>query len=639
MGNQGNDQTKAKSNYVGAPYNFIPYAPKVLENYKSPKELPKHNAVEEELYSGSITFTLHAETPVFVGGADGTTFYRTASGKCALPGSSIKGLIRTNMQILGAGSIADDVEDYRIMYRMVGRAKSDLSDYYKNEILGVASITLPNGGKISLPKNVQAGYICKENGKYFIRRTAVEAFGDTTGKLNYYSLSEWDVFNNKKKYHLDFEKLQNFKRNKDYKEKEWEWGPNENYYPYELPVYYKPSGRTVSSVYDKNRCEKKPVGYEEGYLLSSGYMDKKKHVYIIPEMSDTEEVIPIPEEDILSYKRDYELRKNVLHGTRLKDEAKKKKAQEFYKLPEEGKERPVFYIEVDGRIYFGYTPYPRIFYKNSTLAYDLQDKNDEIKKMKLDYARSLLGFSDEDFSYKSRISFEDAPLEGEEHTIGADVVLGEPKLSSYLDYLKDGKNYNDDDFAFRGIKQYWLHDKACGQANGSNDEVKSNFQALQSGSKFCETIHFKNLRKDELGLLLWCIYQGESYQWNIGKAKAYGYGRMKVSRPKVKLYDFKKMYGESLTCDVYQDEKVNVDEYIQVYQKELSKKLRLGDGNVKNQTGVKEFLAMKNSGRLPDANKIRYMSINKAEYQNRQKPLPSVEQVLRKNTSKAGAKK
>lgn len=672
-----NDRKKNsdKPHYTGAPYNFIPIPEHVVKNYDSPAKLPAHNQIQNTLFSGEITFTLTAETPVFVGGAESDAggrqyFYKTISGKYAIPGSSIKGLIRSNMQILGMGSIAEDVEDFKLMYRTVGNARSRRTDNYK-DILGVKTITLPKGGQVTLPTNVQAGYIYKENGKYYIKEAVGKPIDPQTyGKLNYYSVSEKNILvddKEEKQYKLDRSKLQNqsfyTKWNDRSNKKEWKGEPNRDYYPYFIPVYYKAKegAKTASYIYDPKYCSQIPGDCKKGILISTGPMNNKKHLYIIPEMSD-QEGTQIAAADILSYQRDYEMKKNGLHGTKLKDPEKKELAREFFKLPEEGKIKPVFYIRLGSKTYFGFTPYLRLFYNHS-----LQDGLPAEQKKKdvdgVDYARSILGFSEQVYSYKSRVSFEDAPLENKKGERSVNVVLGEPKMTSYLDYLKQEREDNqettyNDDFAFRGIKQYWLHEEVLHEKTGTeNTKVSSAFQALDTGSCFCEKIHFKNLRKEELGLLLWCIYQGEAYQWNIGKAKAYGYGRMAVSKPIIKLYDPAKMYAPILSLDVYHDEKTDIDEFITAYQTELREYLcehqlglkhKLSDNkDLENLPGIKEFLLMKNNGRRPAPARIQYMSINDGDYQNRTQALPTVEEVLagkegkriEKPTGKNGRKK
>lgn len=732
--------------YSGAPYNFIPLSQKVMEN----KVKPAHNRIRasfaeekdgEELLSGKITFQIKAETPIFVGGGlDGSEFYKTISGEYAIPGSSLKGLARNNMQILGMGSIADDIEDYNIMYRTVANARSKRTEYYRDTIMNSDCVDRRRA-KISAPTNVQAGYICCKGDKYYIKETVQGPIDESKyGKINYYTASErnilehpenfmfsdYNIFQHKQKpfpsdavyrdksfrkifsgkanrydgrnewqdVYYKKDKIKNDKYDfviaemkpdmpqpKDYlrgylckiiknensfyffKDQDgccykgqiqWKGIMNNQYIPYHMEIYFKNRDRHVVEIIEKKHEEAKRAErdmeekgsrseYKQGWLVSTGPMNNKKIVYIIPSMKNqADEKILIDDKDILAFKRDYEGKKNQLHGTRLHDEDLKEKAKAFFALPKESEEIPVFFIRKNKRTYFGYTPYLRIFYDRS-IAEGIPDahKPDAPKGRLIDYARSILGYSDEDESYKSRVSFEDAIICNGGKPESHNVILGNPKLSSYLDYLKQEENafektYNDDDFELRGIKQYWLHKEIAESAVQNNDKVPSSLHALPSNVSFHAIVHFKNLRRAELGLLLWCFYQGENYRLNIGKAKSYGYGRISISEPVVSLYDFKKMY-------VYDKNKSNVllsgkdiwkdgfraADYINLYKTELKNRLGIeSEQDIEKQPGIKEFLTMKNVCSLPDPDNIRYMEINKKEYQNRTQALPTVEDVL-----------
>ena len=89
----------AEHSMVHAPYNFVPFS-KVLLRYPSPEELPRHDCLDPALKSGEIHVTMTADTPVFVsdGNKNDPHFFRTPGGAYALPGSTIRGMVRENMQ-------------------------------------------------------------------------------------------------------------------------------------------------------------------------------------------------------------------------------------------------------------------------------------------------------------------------------------------------------------------------------------------------------------------------------------------------------------------------------------------------------------------------------------------------------------
>ena len=93
-------------NTVHAPYNFISFAESPWLPYQSIDDLPPHDRIDPQRRTGELHITLTAETPVFVAGekgrspGDASRFFRTPDGALAIPGSTIRGLTRENMQIL-----------------------------------------------------------------------------------------------------------------------------------------------------------------------------------------------------------------------------------------------------------------------------------------------------------------------------------------------------------------------------------------------------------------------------------------------------------------------------------------------------------------------------------------------------------
>ena len=108
-------------NTVHAPYNFIPFAENPWLPYSSIDELPPHDRIDPKRRTGELHITLTAETPVFVAGEKGgqpggtSHFFRTPDGAFAIPGSTIRGMTRANMQILSFAPmrLGEDIGNYR----------------------------------------------------------------------------------------------------------------------------------------------------------------------------------------------------------------------------------------------------------------------------------------------------------------------------------------------------------------------------------------------------------------------------------------------------------------------------------------------------------------------------------------------
>ena len=348
-------------------------------------------------------------------------------------------------------------------------------------------------------------------------------------------------------------------------------------------------------------------------------MNEKKAVYIVPRIDRNKERIIIPEEDVRAFRIDLKKKENTL---------KRLGGKEYFDLPKEGEMRPVFYIRLDGRLYFGFTPRLRLFYEHTVK----EGLRQEWKAGSIDYARAMFGFSTPEKSYKSKLSFSDAVITketepGEEQKL----ILAEPKPTSYLDYLKqDGKNpvtYNSDGFELRGVKQYWLHNQPVPAGEPRSEKAATGIRPLDAGASFTGKIRFRNLTEDELGLLLWAVRLNEGSQMNVGKAKAYGYGRIAVEIKEAKKLDMRSAYksGEALCLDPFCD--IEIGKAIECYKKEIGH--YLGDKAIDELLHIRNFFSMKDSRNIPDDKQTRYMSIDAKEYQSRKKPLPAVNSVVK----------
>lgn len=117
------EEEKKDTLYISfpTPYNFIPFPSVVLRRYGSPEEIPGHDRLEADLLSGEIEISVHTKTPLVFHNPDGTQdFPKNSQGKYFLPGSSLRGLIRENMQILSYGAARPDydVEDQQLSHRV-----------------------------------------------------------------------------------------------------------------------------------------------------------------------------------------------------------------------------------------------------------------------------------------------------------------------------------------------------------------------------------------------------------------------------------------------------------------------------------------------------------------------------------------
>ena len=147
----------AEKKAVHAPYNFVPFSDKnPLLPYASMEDLPAHDSIRADLKTGEIHVTLEAETPIFVSdgsktpdGKQNLHFFRLLNGEFAIPGSSVRGMVRENMQILGFGIIRPgaDFEDQRMFFREIASARdavgSNTKQYYRTAYLINTVMSIP----------------------------------------------------------------------------------------------------------------------------------------------------------------------------------------------------------------------------------------------------------------------------------------------------------------------------------------------------------------------------------------------------------------------------------------------------------------------------------------------------------------
>lgn len=647
-------QNTGGSSYVGAPYNFVPFS-KDVYHYPKGKQT-KHNDMSEDLLSGEISYEMTAKTPIFVGDGrkdeKGTElFHKNERGSYAIPGSTVRGLIRNNVQILGLSEMGDDVDDYALMYRAVA---GGMEKRRYGETLGTDQINVGVNKTVILNvlRNVKAGYIREEGGKYFIREAKEHAVGNGKYSMNYYVLSEKQILenqqdypfftNNPKKrmmYNLNCEFRKDVRSGRNGK-KQVKYIPNDkntmvnkDYKPYYEEVSYELSGDRITKVGEKGQfCEK-------GYVLSSGFMNEKKAVYIIPEMEKDAARKGVLEDDVRAFRIDLSKRENTL---------KRFGGKAFFDLPDRGECKPVFFIQLKKaqkkRLYFGFTPRLRLFYDH-TIKDGLVGKH---KEGGVDYAKAIFGYVKEEGSYRSKVSFTDAVVKDTDNLNSLvcgekQALLLDPKPTSYMDYVKPDEKgmpvtYNKAGFSLRGVKQYWLKKDIVDTSNidPKLSKVTTKFQPLDAGVEFAGKVRFQNLTQDELGLLLWSIRLNKNSEMNVGKGKPYGYGRIKTELKEVKIVEMQRAYGmtDGLELDPFRKlEQSEVEECIIKYKDTVNDVLP--KGTIDNLPHIQEFFMIKDAEYMPDNEKTRYMSLEgrPSEYQERirnKQPLDTIRDVIKK---------
>ena len=640
-----------KNKFATAPFNFIPLPSKVLIRYRSKKELPGHdrfyvNEDNTQFYSGEISYRIEIskDSALMIGGGTswreqlredevvewkwrngrrsfyGQDFFQNADGKFAIPGNSIRGLLRQNVQILGMCHFKNDIEDSTYLFRdWTSDKDKKRRDYYKAAV-GMKEEKLEED----------------KNEKTFVHLEKLNAGYIYMDKKNHYRICPAKLLGDKKFFKIAEEKLRpmigddsrvSFMYNEgllklkkaELKDKDKIKGlKNNRYKPYRTEVTFNTNNeqKRITEISLDDGIEKS----HKGVLFSSGYVPLKRAHYVIGEMDrNSAEAIELDgnSKEIRGYNQD-------LVRT-------KKDANDFYMLPEKiGEEykKPIFYVHSNGYTYIGMTPYLRILYPYSVWD-GIPDTQNEAG---LDYAQAMFGFHEEPETeemegneagaegYRSRLSFTDAVQEEIKCGDRDRIVLGEPKATCYPEYLmqdEEGDTLNSyiDKFQIRGVKQYWLingirpHKK-----NGEkiNPDIWKGFRPIIKGT-FKGKIYFENLTGDELGLLLYGIKikEGEEKKaWQtLGMAKAFGYGKIRFIDLNIKIYDFDKLYQnffiEDPEKDMFMSNAPGPDDFIKQYKEYVQKNFKL---NIEEEGSIQDFIYMKTE--IMDQKITEYQNLN-----------------------------
>ena len=575
----------AKNELVRAPYNFVPFSNKILTPYPDESALPPHDAILPEGLTGEIRVTVTAKTPVFV--SDGREhFHRTPAGEFAIPGSTFKGLLRETMQILGFGLLrpGEDLEDYQIYFREISSARDAVGNNVKQHYraaLDVQTRRSPESGKsYSVPANVRSGWLYREGGIYRIYPTREPYLRVSRKSGDVQPFGSGDART--------------------------------------VPVGYLAGDGRVKKLVPADQAG---PGMRRGALLYTGRPvgKVKNHLYLFPE----------PDRDLLSFQEDYEGRKNALKG--LRDRSDPRSEAEwlsFWQLPAEGQGKPVFYVHHDGHLYFGMSQFLRIGYPHS-MAEGLPKHHLDLlagERVPLDYPHAVFGFAEKDSAYRSRVSVGDlTAAPGTKEGAPVKMILGNPKPSYYPGYVREGKDYTEDDFQLRGYKQYWRKGVQAAAADPGKDRVASTLRPLPAGTVFRGAVRFQNLTAEELGLLLWCLRLEPGCCHTLGMGKPYGYGRVELTVDALRLLDYGKLYGPDLAADPWTDATAKVGDYISRYDRHAAEALYWKKPKKRPSVAVmpeiRDFFFMKRS--LRPAEEAGYMELG--EYQNVRKPLPAAE--------------
>jgi CRISPR-associated protein (TIGR03986 family) len=277
-------------------------------------------------------------------------------------------------------------------------------------------------------------------------------------------------------------------------------------------------------------------------LVCTSYMNRKKHEYLFPERTNIVYNLSkeVKEAFLSVYKPSPCYKDSKKNGIIEKGLVSRLNA---------GEEIPVFFHideeDINKVRSLGLSRMYRFPYKHR-VSDGIRQEKINIKGEKVDegtdMTQAIFGYINqkEKLSLRGRVQFGNAIDENaidDNSLIEVKGVLGSPLASYYPFYIQQkGKKYvtYDDDMTIAGRKRYRIHhDKYITdlpKGNG-NDKVLTTLKLIPANRSFTFSINVHNLRPVEVGALLSSLtfHQTDNIYHNIGMAKSFGYGKLKVS--------------------------------------------------------------------------------------------------------------
>lgn len=563
-----------REQFAKSRYHFIPF-PKTPHYIKGGLEaLPSHGIYDSSKNTGYIEYSLTAETPIFVsnGNKNDADFCKNINGKYAIPGSTLKGMVRSNSEVL-SHAYPEFVCDARFSFREVATEKSSIQKEYKKYI------NTNDNRKIN--NVVKVGLLVNENDRYHIVPFDTIKNYDNTSNEAAFQFIHNNAIKNASNSQINFHDLD-----------------RSHYKPYIL------LGKMTNNVHINNRLSSKSLDTftnvksveelktedvkllknESGqwviFMNSNKMRGKKKHYLFKGDLTD--ERVDIDGTVIAEYRS---RSKRIKGNTEDFGEGQKKQKTEYYDLPSKGNAKPCFYLDSSNGncIAIGFTPYMRIPYQNG-ITQGLPKKPEENR---IDMSNAIFGFT----GYASRVRFEDAETDVSSTGKPIYVNLLNPKPTSFQMYLnQNGPNkeqynhYNSEDFTLRGQKFYWLReeiDPVVFSVN-ANRTAETTLKPLDKGTVFNGKIHFTNLSDTELGLLLYSLKlddrkkedtEGYVTYDSIGQGKPFGFGRVLIHVNKLAIANLNARYLQNDGSFIDKEPLAYKKQFLEHYNKEISPEL------------------------------------------------------------------
>lgn len=508
-----------------APYNFVPLSDQVVIPYWS--GYVSHDIPFENSKSGKIRLKIEAKSPIYVrngvprSGNEKSSLHKAFNqidGKYFIPGSSVKGMLRSVVEIMSFGRMKNKVNPEKYSVRDFQNTRGPNAIYPLSD----------------LSQKVYCGWLYKKNDQYFII---------PCGKPDRISHKNLDVLCKDPKISEHYKNSKNV--NSDYAKSAVSKNGIFDFEKEQRFVFdYENNGRSVYKI--------DPQG-KEGTIVLTGQPSQRKepktgkahgkHLEFIFWKQNSEE-ITVPEEVINNFFFAY-----YDHDPQNQNHDWKWRKKEL----NQGKKIPVFYRKeptgnTESILDIGLTMLYKITYNNSVV--DLINRH-QGNATSYDMAETIFGYVDDKKALKGRVQLGHAFLTNNKTPLEERMaVFAGPKASYYPTYIEQsnhqGKSstqiymtYMNEEAVIRGWKRYPVHSssevkeyKLPERGDGTiNYEVVTRFVPLPPGSEFEFDLVYHNLRPEELGALISAItfHHTDGLYHSLGGGKPLGYGKVKMT--------------------------------------------------------------------------------------------------------------
>jgi CRISPR-associated protein (TIGR03986 family) len=631
-------QNPSQNRAASAPYNFVPLPEVVVTAVDNADDLPSHDRHYADHHTGHFEVTLTTKSPLYVRcpftrdefdldeqGKDRSGhevnnqtpyadrirntphfFYRRNPNEPVIPGSSLRGMIRSVLEIASYGKV-QWVTDKKLFFRTVDATA--LGKYYSSRIMDQGATGQSHNGYRPL---VEAGFIRRSGDNWQIEPCQV-AKVEMMDVAVAFGVIDRD------------QSIQNLYTNRDPSGQlpRWEIKQAGTTTPIPLqhsevfvitdstPRDYLHSRRHYLRYCRVNSISRTPTGQQgeqPGILVLTGPVPHKHMAFVF---------IPTPNATRINIPNDFheqDINKRLVDLFHDKDQLTQWQTQAFPKGKPGGAQRnqdgflrdgePIFFLRENRQLtFFGRAQMFRLPYTKcpvDLVPEDLRHPED------IDYAEALFGFvrkkeelqdmmrrgviqkmpkqGDKRRAYAGRVFVTDAMLvEGQaDYWLFSDPItpkiLATPKPTAFQHYLTqqepDEKNRLDHydsppphETTIRGHKRYWH--QGLNPSNGlTADQIREHigeelvtitqhtqFKPIKAGVQFKFRIYFENLSSRELGALCWTLQPlgnpAKEYCHHLGMGKPLGMGAVKLEAT-LCLTDRSRRYASLLEGDNWQ---------------------------------------------------------------------------------------